>query len=440
MQRLFIIIFLFIIPFGLLSFADVNIDDYIGLNYIKNYSHEEYDHQPQNWCIVQDKRGIIYVANQGGLLEYDGVSWRRIDVPNRNVRSLAVDSDGTIYVGGKDEFGFLVPDSHGTLQYKSLVNHLEDHQKNFPNVWRTHATKEGVYFRTTKYLFRWNTRQKKMDVWQAKGDSYFLSSFSWNGKLLIQQKYVGLMHIVNDSLEFIPGSEKLAADKIYFKAQYNIQKLLLVTRDIGFYIYDYNGNTITRFPTMVDGYLKEKGLYHGIQLSSGDFALATLRGGLVVIDSQGKLKKVFIKGSGMQNDSVRYVFEDFQGNLWLALEKGISKIEYATPISVYNEDRSNLPGLVLSVIRYGPGSDLYIGTTHGLYLLESPSSVKFRRFPINCGSCWFLLSVDDSLLAAAASGVFQVENNMKWREIIAVWFYTGPKESQTVFGLEQQLV
>jgi len=167
-QWLFMSIFLLFLSLEVFSSRDINTDNYIGLNYIKNYTHKEYDLQPQNWCIVQDKRGIIYVGNQGGVLEYDGISWRKIDVPNSEVRSLAVDDNGVIYIGGVNEFGFLAPDFKGTLQYKSLVNNLKDHQKSFANVWRIHATKEGVYFRTTYYLFRWNSKQEKMDVWRAK--------------------------------------------------------------------------------------------------------------------------------------------------------------------------------------------------------------------------------------------------------------------------------
>jgi len=420
-QRLFIIIFLLIIPLGLLSSADVNIYNYIGLNYIKNYSPEEYDLQPQNWCIVQDKRGIIYVANQGGLLEYDGVSWRSIggDIPLNIVRSIAVDDDGSIYIGGKDEFGVLVPDSKGTLQYNSLVNHLEDHQKNFYYIWRICATKEGIYFRASKHLFRWNPRQRKMDAW--KSENLFWSSFTCNGKLFIQEESVGLKQIIDDSLELIPGSEQLSRVKIFLIVQYNAQKLLILTQDNGFYKYDNNGNTLTPLHTQIPGvfeYLKENRLYHCIQLSSGDFALATKSGGLVVIDPQGKIKKAFTKESGLQNDSVKYVFEDFQGNLWLALEKGISKIEYATPISVYNDDRSNLPGLVLSVIQHGPNNNLYVGTTQGLFYLASPHDVKFQSVPGITKACHYLLYIEDSLLAATEGGVFQVGNNSEMKKVI----------------------
>jgi hypothetical protein len=84
-----------------------------GSKYLKNYTPREYDHHPQNWSVIQDKRGIIYAGNQAGLLEFDGVSWRIIDVPNWTVRSLDIDDTGTIYTGGKDEIGFLASSANG---------------------------------------------------------------------------------------------------------------------------------------------------------------------------------------------------------------------------------------------------------------------------------------------------------------------------------------
>ena len=41
-----------------------------GLKYLKNYSRTDYDQQPQNWAILQDKRGIIYAGNNGCVLEF----------------------------------------------------------------------------------------------------------------------------------------------------------------------------------------------------------------------------------------------------------------------------------------------------------------------------------------------------------------------------------
>src|SRR5688572_3463506 len=68
---------------------------YAGIPYIKNYTRQDYNASPFNWGVVQDTRGIIYVANNYNLLEFDGNSWRNMPLPNRTViRSLAIDSKG----------------------------------------------------------------------------------------------------------------------------------------------------------------------------------------------------------------------------------------------------------------------------------------------------------------------------------------------------------
>jgi signal transduction histidine kinase/DNA-binding response OmpR family regulator len=388
------------------------------------------------------------MANQGGVMEFDGISWRDIPIPNKSVRSLAIDDKGIIYVGGINEIGFLAPDSIGDLHYVSLLDYLDNNKRNFSYVWQTHSTKKGIYSRTSKFLFYWNQASKQFKVWEAK--YRFNSSFVCEGKFFIQQKNVGLMHIVNDSLTLIPGSETFAAfEKINMMVPYDSQKLLMGTQSKGFYIFD--GIKAVPFPTGMDNYWKEKRLYHGIRLTSsssetGGFALATLRGGLVIIDSHGNLKQIFNKASGLQDDDVKYVFEDFQGNLWLALDKGISKIEYSSPISVL-DDRSGLAGIVLSVVRHKPYNALYVGTTRGLYYLErsSTSPGKFHPVPGLSTTCWSLLSIGDDVLAATTYGVFQVEveNNNK-RSIIQNPSYTllqsKPEPNRIWVGTSQGLV
>ena len=123
-----------------------------GFKYFKNYSLESYDLEPQNWAILQDKRGIIYVGNHGGMAVYDGAYWRTIKIPNQTVRSLAADDKGTIYIGGKNEIGCLTPGENGALQYVSLLDQVNENQRNFGNVWKTHFFEELIYFKTSKYL------------------------------------------------------------------------------------------------------------------------------------------------------------------------------------------------------------------------------------------------------------------------------------------------
>jgi len=96
-----------------------------GLPYIQNYSPADYNAVSQNWSIVQSKEGLIYVGNNEGVLEYDGVSWRIISLPNfARCAALGITKDNKIYVGGENELGYLEPDDAGQLQFTSLKDKL----------------------------------------------------------------------------------------------------------------------------------------------------------------------------------------------------------------------------------------------------------------------------------------------------------------------------
>ncbi|HLP57795.1 MAG TPA: ATP-binding protein [Candidatus Deferrimicrobium sp.] len=378
-----------------------------GYKYLENYSpHKENDFQPQNWAVLQDKRGLIYTGNQGGILEFDGVSWRLIEIPNRSVRSLAMDAAGTIYVGGDNEIGFLAPDANGTLRYVSLIDYLTGAKKNFSRVWYTYSNREGIYFMTSKFLFRWDPAAQQIKTWETAFS--FSNAFICNDIFFVCEKKVGLKQMKEDTLQLVRGGETFADLSIEMLVPYDSRNMLIGTRSKGFYLY--NGLACQPFPTEVDNYLKEKILYHGIHLSAvpGQFAAATLRGGLVIFDANGRLIQIFDKTSGLQDDSITYVFEEPEGNLWLTLSKGISRLEYASPISVY-DDRSGLPGIAMTICVIKPANRdiIYAGTTGGLFYLSS--AYKFRHVDEISRICWSLLPYGDGLLAAATDGVFRVE-------------------------------
>ncbi|HUM64570.1 MAG TPA: hypothetical protein PLV32_01930, partial [Chitinophagaceae bacterium] len=70
-----------------------------GLPFITNYSAKTYKAPPQTFSIIEDNRGFLYFGIQNGILEYDGVKWRKVifkEVP-AIVRAMARGEDGTIY-------------------------------------------------------------------------------------------------------------------------------------------------------------------------------------------------------------------------------------------------------------------------------------------------------------------------------------------------------
>lgn len=173
-----------------------------GYKFIQNYSPKEYDHQPQNWGMTQFENGILYFANQGGVLEYDGVTWRVHYMEGCAVHSLAINESGTIFVGGDDgEIWYLAPGHSETLEYVSLLKHLDKKNGNFGEVWSTHAIENKVYFRASKHLFIWD--KKKMITLYTTGT--FKASFVHNGELIVHEDKRGLLKVVKNELQPMPG-------------------------------------------------------------------------------------------------------------------------------------------------------------------------------------------------------------------------------------------
>ncbi|MCG8608254.1 hypothetical protein MJD09_25130, partial [bacterium] len=117
-----------------------------GRLYLRNHDYNEYDGHPENWAVVQDQRGVLYFGNNW-ILEYDGVSWRLIRTEKETKGlSLDVDRTGIIYVGLENGFGFLAPDSLGQMRFVPLDDRLPEGAPQVTEVWKVHATTQGIYF------------------------------------------------------------------------------------------------------------------------------------------------------------------------------------------------------------------------------------------------------------------------------------------------------
>ena len=106
----------------LLLLQQLNGQNTIGLPQILNYNKNDFKAGTQIWDIGQDSRGRMYFANNEGLITFDGTYWKVHPLPNKTImRSLAIDKDGNIFVGGQGEIGFFFSDKKGFLQYNSLI-------------------------------------------------------------------------------------------------------------------------------------------------------------------------------------------------------------------------------------------------------------------------------------------------------------------------------
>ena len=173
----------------------------IGLPHIQNFTPEDYGAGQQNHYITQDPQGLIYVANDQGVLQYDGSTWRLIPITNGSTAySLVSGADGVTYVGGEGEIGYLAPDENGDLQYVSMLEKIPARYRDFNYGWQIVATSQHVFFATDKYFFRWQTdgTDKQMEAWVAK--NIYHNCFALDDEIYVWEWEAGLEQLVDNSL------------------------------------------------------------------------------------------------------------------------------------------------------------------------------------------------------------------------------------------------
>ncbi len=390
----------------------------------------------QNWAIERDDRGVMYVGNNSGILEYDGVSWRLIELPNKTVcRSLAKDAHGRIYFGGVGDFGYLAPDSVGQMRGVSLLPQVPDDARDFGDVWETHVAQGAVYFATADYVFRWTPRApfagemegaETIKIW--KPDDAFHQSNVVDDVFYVREWEKGLLRMEGDSLKLVPGGEQFANERIYVMLPFSgdrmasegtsspdsvnrtgvfpdHKRILVGTRTQGLFLYD--GQTFHPFKTDVDAFLQEVPLYWpGAVLRGEDVMLNTNGGGAVLLDRNGTLLQTIDRSTGLPDNGVNYIYSDpaRPETQWLALDNSIARVDATGPFSTFGA-ASGLEGIVQNITRHQ--GVLYVATMAGIFYLDAASRT-FHMVERSAGNSWNFLAVDGELLAATETGISRI--------------------------------
>jgi signal transduction histidine kinase len=303
-----------------------------------------------------------------------------------------------------------------------LVDHLEEKRRNFRMIWEVSATTHGVYFRAPEVIFRWH--EEKLMAWP--GSYHYMTAI--RDTIYLVDKTLGLRRLVGDSLQTVPGGEKLAKTVMYVALPFDDHSILLGTRTNGLYVFD--GNAVEPFPTEANEFLRRRRVYYGVKIPGIEplWALGTTDAGLIIIDRQGRVKQIVNKAAGLLDEKIHIVFRDRQGALWLSQNNGLSRIEFPSPFSIFDE-RLGLVGTPHAIARHE--GRIYVATNRGLYRLTSgitavspgqPDILSQSRFePVRdisletitgvSAQIWSLLSVEEDLLVGAAERIYRVRGN-----------------------------
>ncbi|MFC2152451.1 hypothetical protein ACFLSE_07990, partial [Bacteroidota bacterium] len=339
----------------------------LGSPFIHNYLPEDYPGFPQIWSITQDNSGIMYFGNNNGLTIYNGTDWQLIRMPNSSVvYTLVKGKDGRIFVGAQSEFGYLAYDSKGGYKYISLLEHIkeEDKSKINGNIRRILVTSHGVYFSVSHYLFRYhNEIVNCIDIGEG---GMVLSNYVFNDCILVRKGKSGIYAHDGKNLKALPQLRNFNDFRRIQILPTSNNDMLIISR-LGIFKYklskivkdgfirvdikDSSNAVLTKVNNNIQKYLSNNQVYTSIKSFNGNYAFATLNGGVLISDSLCNIVQVINNNRGLNTNIIFNLFEDMHSNLWVATNSGFACIETATPITHFNKT-NGINELVLSLKEY----------------------------------------------------------------------------------------
>jgi serine phosphatase RsbU (regulator of sigma subunit)/ligand-binding sensor domain-containing protein len=377
---------------------------------ISYYSVREYGKgfESTNWNCIQDKNGVLYFGNAGGLLQYDGINWNFISVKKQSawIKAITINKENVIYIGAQNEFGYLKTEASGKFTYISLSDKLKANEKIFSNIIRIWACENYIAFQAEEALYIYSDGKLNTIL----PETSFHLSFLVNNELYVRQREIGLMKFSHNKLLLVKGSEFLKNYGV-FSILENKQKnnLTIITREDGFWEFNENTFEKERLKTADSTILFSSEIYGATMLNDGNIALNTLSNGIIITNPELKIISITNKNNGLKVNGVNSILQDYQGNIWAALDNGIAQIHYSSPISIYNS-KNGISGNICDIVRYN--NLLYIGASDGLFVQQNNS--YFTSFILFNGfnkAIKNLCLAENLLLVGSQSGLYKAKNN-----------------------------
>ena len=370
---------------------------------INIFTPENYGAENQNWAISQSANKYIYVANNKGLLEFNGASWQLYASPNETIMRSVKCHDNLIYTGLYMDFGFWQKDEFGQLQYSSIVEDnkitmLEDEQ-----IWEICELDGWMIFKSLERIYLYNIETREYKIINATDSILKISRVE--NRIYFQELGKGIFVIEN-------GQPKLIADNIILKESRVVEilkkedGLFFVTQKDGFYYLEKD--VLKKWSTSSDALLTSKTIYSAKQLENGNLILGTISSGIIKIDKAGDLLYHITQDVGLSNNTVLSTFEDVDNNIWLGLDNGINSINLKSPFKQYLKNENFWGTIYASIIHK---DYLYIGTNQGLYSKKKDSKDPFMLVENTQGQVWSLQEFNETLFCNHDSGTCVIKNN-----------------------------
>ncbi|MHA6278868.1 triple tyrosine motif-containing protein [Salinimicrobium sp. CAU 1759] len=366
---------------------------------VTNFSPRDYGAGNQNWMIAQGPDKKIFVANNSGLLQYDGEHWTLYRVPGGTAVRSVLASGENIYTGAYMEFGYWRTQENGRLQYSSLKDSVASGLVDGEQFWDIKEVEDYVIFQSHQRLYSYNKKTGKVTA--IVTEKNISNLFGVRDKIYYQVAEKDL-YVIEDGVgrEFV-SNEKIRNKAIIGLFPYSSDKMLAVTRDDGVFII--TGNQWD--PLTVENYPLSVSFFSALYLKDGSLALGSIGGGLYLLSLEGNLQYQLTQPT-LLNNTLLAVMEDEEGNIWGGLDNGIAVINRESPFRLFVDTFGKIGTVYCSDVLDGL---MYLGTNQGLYYKVAESEGPYQLIKGTTGQVWSLKVINGKLYAGHDRGTFIID-------------------------------
>lgn len=380
---------------------------------IRAFTPSDYQGHNQIWTMVRGPDGVLYFGANEEIITYDGITWRKIAVPGSAfLRTLAIDDDGTLWVGGVDEFGRVVTGADGQPVFESLRPHLPPGITKVGDLRRVHVMPDGIYFQSDAYLFRW--ADETFAVWEMH-ERYVTLSVRWQDRLIVFRETGWVMPTD-------PGAwEPFAAEPD--PSTFMLLTEIAPTGDGRWWgaagrhglvrIDDTSTQPVTG---EVAEFLKQGRLYGVSRLPDGRLVFPSLGNGVLITDAELQPLHHLTVDHGLPSNTVISATITSGDTVWLGTEQGIARLDLSPGFDRFSQANGLDANGANNVVRVD-GEPLFATTVGPMAWVDSPDPVanpEFRaRFEIDDKLNVIEPLPDGSLLIGGLRSMWWVDRERK---------------------------
>jgi serine phosphatase RsbU (regulator of sigma subunit)/ligand-binding sensor domain-containing protein len=321
----------------------------------------------QSWAICQDEDKIMLFAYRKGILAFDGQDWMAVRIPLIPYAMQKNSPDGKIYIGGENNYGYIIKDKAGSYEYVSMSGD----SSGAGIITRIIFTDSLAWFYSDQTVDRYNLETKNLELRLKSKSGYpFTGMIVTPKNTFVNVMGKGLHRLESDTLFPIVTGYLTEQTDILFSLPYDQTRVLVGLSNGNLSLFD--GVKYYDYPVKDDGYLKSNILSEGITLGDTAYAFSTLDGGALVIEKlTGKILFTINNQNELPDDEVFAIGSDNAGGLWLSHQYGLTRADLHLPVRNY----SIFPGLkgnLTSALKHN--NELYVATSEGVFYLSEVKS------------------------------------------------------------------